>query len=36
MTEGQTMTGHNQFREHFYKQVIEKAKQLETERVRNI
>jgi hypothetical protein len=36
MTDGQKMTGHNQFRECFYKQVIEKAKQLETERVRNI
>ncbi len=36
MTEGQKMTGHNQFREDFYKRVIEKAKQLETQRVRNI
>ncbi|KAF8227580.1 hypothetical protein L208DRAFT_1405162 [Tricholoma matsutake] len=36
MTEGQKMTGHNQFWEHFYKQVIEKARQLETERVHNI
>jgi hypothetical protein len=36
MTEGQKMTGHNQFREDFYKRVIEKAKLLETQRVRNI
>jgi len=36
MTEGQKMTRHNKFREDFYKQVIEKAKQLGTQRVRNI
>jgi hypothetical protein len=36
MTKGQKMRGHNQFREDFYKQVIEKAKQLKTQRVRNI
>jgi hypothetical protein len=35
MTEGQKMTGHNQFRGDFYNQVIEKAKQLETQRVRH-
>jgi hypothetical protein len=34
MTDGQKMAGHNQFQEDFYKQVIEKAKQLETQRVR--
>jgi hypothetical protein len=27
------MTGHNKFREEFYKEVVEKAKQLETKRV---
>jgi hypothetical protein len=36
MTDGQKMTGHNQFRERFYTQVIDKAKELETERVRHI
>lgn len=35
MTEGQKMTRPNQFREDFYKRVIEKAKQLETRRVRS-
>ncbi len=33
MTEGQKMTGHNKFREDFYKQVVENAKQLEAKRV---
>ena len=33
MTEGQKMTRHNSFREEFYKQVVEKAKQLEIKRV---
>jgi len=36
MTEGQKMTGHNKFREDFYRQVIENAKQLEAKRVGNI
>jgi hypothetical protein len=36
MTEGQKMTRHNKFREDFYKEVIEKAKQLEAQRVGDI
>ncbi|KAK2464489.1 hypothetical protein APHAL10511_003468 [Amanita phalloides] len=32
MTEGQKITGHNLFRENFYKQIIEAAKQLLTQR----
>ena len=36
MTEGQRMKGHIQFREDFYKRVVEKAKQLEAQRVCNI
>ena len=36
MTEGQRMKGHNQFREDFYKRVVEKAKQLEAHRGCNI
>jgi hypothetical protein len=36
MTEGQKMTRHNKFWEDFYNQVIEKAKQLETQWVHNI
>jgi hypothetical protein len=36
MTNGQKMTGHNQFREDFYKKVIAQAKQLETQWVRNL
>jgi hypothetical protein len=36
MTVGQKVTGHNQFREDFYNQVIEKATLLENGRVRNI
>jgi hypothetical protein len=36
MTEGQRMKGHNQFLEDFYKRVVEKAKQLEAQRVCNI
>ena len=33
MTAGQKMTGHNKFREDFYKAVIEKAKELEAKRI---
>ena len=36
MTEGQKMTGHNKFREEFYHQVVENAKQLEAKRVGDI
>jgi hypothetical protein len=35
MTEGQKMTGHNKFREEFYRRVVEDARQLEAQRVGN-
>jgi hypothetical protein len=36
MTEGQKMTGHNQSRKEFYSKVVQKAKQLQLERVSNL
>ena len=35
MTEGQKMTGHNKFRDDFYRRVVEDARQLEAQRVGN-
>jgi hypothetical protein len=36
MTDGQKMTVHNEFRQNFYSQVIQKAKQLLLERVSDL
>ena len=36
MTDGQKMTGHNKFRQDFYSQVIQKAKQLVLESVSDL
>ena len=36
MTDGQNMRKHNQFREGFYRRVIEEAKMIESTKVRNV